>query len=288
MKTTVYFLDIDDCLIETSRLGKAELSALNSELEKMDIPHFRKITKEFADSFHRLYDKHQGKQLSSSNSKELEKYLERLKELQSEIITKWGQIKKWSREACLYIAAEKFAVRLTSKQTDQATRTLWKSITAHTPFYPDSRKFLLRLQAKKIPFYLITSSDCRLKFNDRKGLFEYDPDYSRELKLERLFKFLNLGIPKENIFLGDPHDKPNLWVFRQALAKAKKVNSSSFISVMIGDSPENDLFPSRKAGMDELVWLDRQTKTTPKSDLKMKIISSFDEVKIWQLAEIYT
>ena len=57
----VFFLDIDDCLIETSRLGKAELTALEKSLSSQKIPYASEITEEFAASFHRLYDHHQEK-----------------------------------------------------------------------------------------------------------------------------------------------------------------------------------------------------------------------------------
>ena len=274
----VYFLDIDDCLIETSRLGKAELAALCTSLQDMNIPRFREITAEFEKSFHRLYDSHQGKPLAAPEQLELEKYLARLKELQSIIIAKWGQIKKWSRECFIFIAAEKYAVKLDSQQTAACAENLWKSIAGHTPFYPDAKGFLHKLITQKIPFYLISSSDCRLQFNDKNQLFEYVPEYSRNLKLKRLKKLTDLGISEDNIFLGDPYDKPDPWVFRQALLKAEQDNGAIFHSIMIGDSPNNDLAPAEKAGMDEFIWLNRHISNS--SPDRYKSILNFDDIKL--------
>ena len=274
----VFFLDIDDCLIETSRLGKEELSALYTALKRLDIPRSREITAEFEKSFHRLYDLHQEKLLSKPQQEELEKYLSRLYELQAEIITKWGQVKKWSRECFIFIAAEKYGVKLDSQQTAVAAENLWKSIAGHTPFYVDAKRFLHKLIAQKIPFYLISSSDCRLTFNDKKKLFEYDWEYSKKLKLQRLEKLIRLGIPHENIFLGDPYDKPDPWVFRQALTKAKKDIPGVFHSVMIGDSPKNDLEPALKIGMDKFIWINRHKKAIAGS--KFNTVAGFDEIAV--------
>jgi len=257
----IFFLDIDDCLIETSRLGKEELRVLRSALERLNIPHPEKITAEFEKSFHRLYDLHQEKQLSAPQQEELEKYLSRVYELQAEIITKWGQVKKWSRECFIFIAAEKSGVKLNSQQTATCAENLWKSIGGHTPFYRDAKRFLHKLITRKIPFYLISSSE-----------------YSRNLKLKRLKKLTGLDIPEENIFLGDPYDKPDPWVFRQALAKAKKDNPGIFYSVMIGDSPKNDLEPAEKIGMDELIWINRHKKAISAS--KFKTVAGFDEISV--------
>src|SRR4030066_1123891 len=108
MNKYVYFLDIDDCLIETSRLGNKELHALYNSLVKGKVNHPKAITEEFAASFHRLYDHHQGKILSKNDLIKLKQYMSRLEQLQAKIVQKFGQIKKWSREVCLYVAAEKY------------------------------------------------------------------------------------------------------------------------------------------------------------------------------------
>src|SRR3989344_458456 len=112
----VFFFDIDDCLIETSRLGKAELTALENSLNFLHIPKSSQIAAEFASLFHRLYNQHQGKILSKKDFKKLNQYMDRLKLLQTNIVQEFGQVKKWSREAFLYLAAEKFAVKLTAHQ----------------------------------------------------------------------------------------------------------------------------------------------------------------------------
>lgn len=262
----IYFLDIDDCLIETSSLGADEISAVQNAFEKQKIPFAREITFEFAVQFRRLYDHHQGKKLSSTDEKKRQKFLERLKALEKPIINQYGQIKKWSREIMLFLAAQKFGVHLTEKQLMVISQNLWNAIAHHTPFYPDALPFLRKLKDNKIPCYLISSSDCRLQLNQKSNEFIYNPHYSRDLKMKRLQKFLDLGIPAENIFLGDPYDKPNPWVFEEALKKAQKELTlkgealQGRETVMVGDSFQNDLIPAKRAGIRTLVWLVRHAK----------------------------
>lgn len=257
----VYFLDIDDCLITTSALGKEHLEVVEKSLKSLMIPKAFEITKEFAASFGRVYDRHQGKKLSLTDKKLLEAYMKRLGKLEKPIIEEYRETKRWSREVCLFMAAEKFYVGLTNEQILTVTNALWEKITQKAVFYPDSKPFLNRLIEKKIPFYLITSSDSRLtygyKYND---YFHYNPEYSRNLKLKRLKILTDFDIPEENIFIGDPHDKPNPWVFKQAMKKARKDLKKKFTSIMVGDSYKSDLVPAKKAGINKLILLDRYSK----------------------------
>lgn len=282
----VYFLDIDDCLIETSRLGSYELNSLESSLVSQNIPHAAKITAEFTKSFHRLYDFHQGKQLSVNEVELLNQYMAKLKNLEKNIIQKYGQVKKWSREVFIYLAAKKYDVSLTAKQILISSTALWQAITQNTPFYPDALLFLKTCKSENLParrrggkIYLISSSDCRLKFNSAKKQFIYDPEYSRKLKLKRLEKFLQLGIKKENIFIGDPFDKPHLWIFQEALKKARTDNPKRFFSIMVGDSLTNDLLPAKSAGIEKIILINRH-KNGLKTDTseEFKVIKSFNEI----------
>jgi FMN phosphatase YigB (HAD superfamily) len=91
--------------------------------------------------------------------------------------------------------------------------------------------------------------------------------------MNRLQKFIDLGIPSEHIFIGDPVDKPKLWVFEEALKYARNELQTDFESVMISDSYSNDLIPAEKVGMDKFVLILRhnsQTKLFPK---KFKLIT---------------
>lgn len=275
----VFFLDIDDCLIETSRLGKTELTALELSLVSQKVPKAPEITEEFKNSFHRLYDRHQGKILSKNDIEILRQYMAKLKDLEKNIIQEFGQVKKWSREVFIYLAAQKFGVTLSEEQILVSSTALWQAIAANTPFFPDALKFLKKLKSENLKFYLISSSDCRLKFDSVKNQFIYDPDYSRELKFKRLSKFLTLGIRKENIFIGDPYDKPNLWIFQEALKKARTDNPKRFFSIMVGDSLKNDLLPAKKAGIEKIILINRH-KNGLKTDTseEFEVIKSFDEL----------
>lgn len=256
----VFFLDIDDCLIRTSALTGEHLKVVSNQLSVSGIKEYQEITREFARSFRRLYDQHQSKYMPIADRRILNSYLKRLAELEKPVVEKFGEIKRWSREICLYIAAEKSGVNLSNEILVKTADALWKKITDYAVFYPDAEIFLDRLKDEKIPFYLITSSDSRLMKNDKTELFHYDPVYSRDLKLRRLQRFLDLGIPQNHIFIGDPIDKPKTRVFEEAMNQAKKENPYPFESVMVSDSVTNDLIPAHAIGMNKLVLLDRSGK----------------------------
>lgn len=276
MSKIVYFLDIDDCLISTSRLRLPHLKEVEKSLKNLKVTKAEEITKEFAASFSRLYSLHQGKKLSLSDQKLFDRWLDKVKDVEKPILEKYGQIKRWSREVGIYLAAQKYGIKLSNNDLIYITNNLWSKISQTASFYPDALPFLRSLQRNKIHFYLITSSDCRLILDDKTGLFRYKPDYSKKLKLARLAKFIKLGIPKENIFIADPYDKPNPWVFLEALNQAKKDVGVGFTSIMIGDSLKNDLLPAKRAGMEKVIWLKRGTQLdTETIPGKITAVSSF-------------
>jgi FMN phosphatase YigB (HAD superfamily) len=275
----VFFLDIDDCLIKTSKLTKKHLAAVSNSLKSCKIRPAGNITEEFAASFHRLYDRHQGITLDIPEENKFKEYFNRLEELEKPVTAKFGEIKKWSREVCLFIAGEKFGVKLSNKVLLSASNSLWEKITGYATFYPDALNFLNKLITRGIPFYLITSSDSRLTRDDETGLFQYDPDYSRRLKMNRLRKFLDLGIPEKHIFIGDPIDKPDPYIFREALLLAKKEAGINFESIMVGDSVSNDLIPAQKAGMDKFIWINRINAGNKQKNIEnLETVSDFSQI----------
>lgn len=278
MNQKVYFLDIDDCLITTSSLTKEHLSVISNQLSEFGVKESKEITAEFANSFKRLYDNHQGIQLSLKKQKLMDAYMRRLTQLEQPILQKYDEVKRWSREVCLYIAAEKYGVKISNEQIVLIAQTLWDKITQKAVFYPDAKPFLESLISREIPFYLITSSDSRLVLKDTEQLFYYDPEYSRNLKMARLRLFTDMGISASHIFIGDPYDKPKPWVFQQAFEYVKKEIKGPFHSIMIGDSYKNDLIPAQSVGMEELILMNR-IKSKEKYPRDVKIITSFSDIK---------
>lgn len=260
MNRMVYFLDIDDCLIKTSALLPSHLSAVENTLRKFSIKRAKEITHEFASTFHILYDLHQGKKVTKHQHQLQEEYMNSLRNLEKPVIEKYGEVKRWSREVGIYLAAKKYEITLSNSNLTDISDILWYKIMQSAIFYSDSLQFLTYLIDQKIPFYLITSSDSRLTLDDTTGVFHYNPDYSRELKYRRMKILYDIGIPREHIFIGDPYDKPKSWVFEQAMNKAKLDIKKPFQSVMVGDSLTNDLLPAQKAGMDTLIFLNRSAK----------------------------
>lgn len=259
----IFFLDIDDCLIQTTRLTKEHLRVIETTLYKLGVSKSREITGEFFRAFRRLYDKHQGKSLSAKEDILLANYMKRLTQLEQPVVDAFGEVKRWSREVNLFVAAEKYKVKLTYNQVHETTSKLWDKIAQKADYYPDTIPFLHKLFSRNISAFLISSSDSRLKYNNSSGLFFYDPDYSRCLKMKRLQKFRDLGIPENHIFIGDPYDKPKKWVFEEALKEARREAGPilGLKTVMVGDSLVNDLSPARLAGFDKFYWLRRELPT---------------------------
>lgn len=276
MSKIVYFLDIDDTLIKTTSITQDHRSALKSALQNLKVEKAHEIVSDFSGNYSRLYASHQGKLLSKEVQKVLDNFVKSLTELEKFIIEKYGEIKIWSREAALLISAEKYGIKLSNDNLIYLSNTLWNKITQNASFYPDTLPFIDYLKVNKIPFYLISASDCRLIFDEKTGYFAYDPEYSRNLKLKRFTMLYQKGVDIKHVFVGDPYDKPNPWVFIQALNQAKKDAGISFTSIMIGDSVKNDLLPAKKAGMDKVVWLNRDEKRNlPAKDSEILTINNF-------------
>lgn len=281
MQKSVYFLDIDDCLIRTSRLEKNHLDRLSDSLRQNGIQNYSQITQEFGLSFNILFSRHQGKILGKIEQSIADFYLSRLKEIEKPIIDRYGDIKRWSREAILYIAAERVNTKLNNAQLQSSVEALWDEITTRADFYPDALPFLKKLLDMKKPFYLITSSDSRLTLSETTGLFHYNPQHSKKLKMKRLKKFTKIGIPTDHIFIADPYDKPNSQIFSEAMNFALKELGSFFQSVMIGDSVKSDLLPAKKAGFEKLILLrrHRQMENIPGG---IEIISTLSQLSYIQ------
>lgn len=260
MSKIVYFLDIDDTLIKTTSITREHKNALKDALDELGIKKSVEIVTDFSANYSRLYASHQGKLLSKEDQKTLEKFVKSLSELEKFIIEKYGEIKVWSREAALYICAEKYGIKLSNINLIYLSNTLWNKITQNASFYPDTIPFLDYLLSNKIPFYLVSASDCRLTLDEKTCYFSYDPEYSRNLKLKRFTMLYQKGVDIKHVFVGDPYDKPNPWVFTQALNQAKKDVGDKFTSIMIGDSVKNDLLPAKVAGMEKVIWLNRNEK----------------------------
>lgn len=257
MSKIVYFLDIDDTLIKTTSITQDHKNALKDALDKLGINKAEEIVVDFSANYTKLYSSHQGKFLGTQDQKALDIFVKRLKDLEKFIIDKYGEIKIWSREAALYISAEKYGIKLSNSDLSNLSNTLWDKIAQNASFYTDTLPFLDYLKKDKVPFYLISASDCRLTLDEKTGYFVYDPQYSRDLKLKRFTMLYQIGVDKKQVFVGDPYDKPNPWVFSEALNQAKKDVGGRFTSIMIGDSVKNDLLPAKEAGIDKLIWLKR-------------------------------
>lgn len=290
MSKFVLFLDIDDTLTNTSRLTADQLEVLEKSLAKIGREKAAQITQEFFTSFSRQFDQHQGLKLSVMDKARLKSDLEKMSKRQNSIVQKFGKPKIWSREAWIYLSAEKHGINLSNNDLIYITNCLWSKISQTTKFYSDTLPFLKFLVQKKIPFYLITASDCRLQFDEKKGQFIYNPRYSHKLKMDRLKIFTDLGIPKKHIFIADPFDKPDPWVFQKALDyTCKETKEGKFISIMIGDSLANDLIPAKKAVMNKLFLIKREgSGNDPIIQEDVQIIRSlsyFTQTEFYKLSE---
>lgn len=157
--------------------------------------------------------------------------------------------KVWSREAYNIIAAEDVGMKIDRKKVEEARDVYWKAILESYSLFADAEKFINLLKVRNIPLILMTGSDAVLKVNNDLSL-SYDPDFSKNYKLQRLSKFF----PGVAIIIGDPIDKPDPRYFDVVSKKMDNVGNFSKDEVLfIGDSEKNDLMVPRQRGYSTLL-----------------------------------
>ncbi len=245
---SIFFFDIDDTLIETAENSLIAADNIFNSLKK-DISKGKAslIVDRFKFIFNTLANQH----WDNHENNEYDLLINKITELQQPVINKYGNIRKWSREVFLKIAADDNEVNLKPEIVYESIDSYWNRVSELSTPISGVLSLFDEVKEHKRPIYLITGSDARLKINDN-GLFYYDPIYSESFKAKRIEKLRDKGLTFDKVSIGDPQDKPSVEFFEKGLKIAQddigtKINTKNII--MFGDSYEADLkTPKEKLG----------------------------------------
>lgn len=260
----IFFFDIDDTLVETGKNSVIASEGIFRTL-KNDIgeKNSSKITRRFNYIFQTLANQHWLK--PGSDHKEYDEIMKKINALQKPVVEKYGNIRKWSREVFLKIAADDVDINLNPELIYKAVESYWEMISEKSQPIDGVIKLFNEIKSHGRPIYLVTGSDARLKINSQ-GLFEYDPTYSERFKAKRINELKGRGIIFNGLSIGDPEDKPHLDFFEKAIRIAEvdlghKIDNKS--SLMFGDSYKADLqVPKEKMGFGLVVLIKKSQEKT--------------------------
>lgn len=264
---SIFFFDIDDTLIETAKNSLIAADDIFNSLKK-DLSKNKAslIIDRFKYIFNTLANQH----WDNKGNNEYDLLIEKINKLQQPVIDKYGNIRKWSREVFLKIAADDNEILLKPKTLYRAIDAYWNKVSELSTPINGVLTLFNEIKEHKKPIYLITGSDARLKIDDD-GLFYYDPTYSESFKAKRIEKLKDKGLSFNKVSIGDPQDKPSLDFFEKGLKIAQddlgyRINTKNII--MFGDSYEADLkTPKENLGFGLVVLYRKgQEETKEESD----------------------
>lgn len=254
---TVWFFDIDDTLIDTAGTSIEASEGIRSVFESEYGPDkAKKVQQNFNQIFQALLSEHQSENENSSQD-----VLSKIESCQQNIIKNYGNIKKWSREVFIKLAANQAQIKVSPDIVSQAANEYWSVLTKKTIVFPNVLNLLTQIKNHQRPIFLITSSDARLKMNSD-GQFDYDPKYSESLKRKRIEILKTKGIDFDGLSIGDPEDKPHLDFFQKGINLAKNTLGYTIdtkYSLMFGDSFTGDLqIPKEKLNFGLVVLFQKE------------------------------
>lgn len=248
-KKSIWFSDVDDTLVDTDKtsveaadgIKKVFEKKYGSEIANKTKEEFIQIYKTMVASIRNKTDADWAK--SQIPKADFEKVWNLLETYQKEIIQKWGNLKKFSREVFLKICADRLKLSIPTEILYEAVDTYWLELSKKTTVLPGVLELTQQIEKHKRPLYLFTGSDCRLTLNEN-GQFEYDPKISEDFKRGRVQLLREKGINFNLVSVGDPEDKPHVDFFQKGIKLAEedlrqKIDLTN--AIMVGDAYVADL-----------------------------------------------
>ncbi|WP_399939629.1 HAD family hydrolase [Streptomyces sp. BBFR25] len=240
----VWLFDVDDTLTDTQSMHHRAAESLESGLAaSMGADRASSVSRRFRTVFDELLLVHQQSPVDDERLRSLRELEERVRDAQREISEKWGTTRLFSREILLHLAAEDCGVPLAPDELRQAVDHYWDHMLKHPLVYPDAVRMLRKLESRRAPVYLMTSSDARYR-PKADGGFGYDPRASRHDKRRRMVNLREHGIRYAKSFIGDPTDKPSEEFFDlvfSGIAEDLGSPRGEFSVVAVGDSYRSDI-----------------------------------------------
>lgn len=280
----VWLIDVDDTITNTAAMHKrAAMSTADVVGLSVGSHQGKMVARRFDEVFQVMLASHQA--LPGSQQPTDEPYgtsspgslLRRIAACQQAILHDWGAIKKFSREVLLKLAAEDCDVDLSPEQILSATDHYWRQVDEHTVFIRDTLQLLRTLEGRNCPVYLMTGSDGRL-IPRTDGQFTYDPQFSKSDKLGRMMGLRQKGVHFQDVFIGDPVDKPEPQFFKILIEGiqgdlGRRLRSADL--VVLGDSYRSDLETPLAQGLADVGVLYVQGQSAPRLE-SSRVISVGD------------
>lgn len=286
---SIWFFDLDDTLVDTAGAGiiasEGVYDFLATQLEnKIAV----EIKNRFIDLFNLLLcgyrvTSEEGWNEITGGKAAHDALLARIKAAQPSVIDQYGEAKKWSREVLIMLAAEDHNVALSPEQVHLSAKAYWDHLAENVELLEGTTALIEAINRHNRPVYIITSSDGRLQMQDD-GTFIYDPNYSEQLKSERLEKLKEKGIAYTAYRIGDPEDKPHLEFFEKIINAAKDDFGDIDYNncVMLGDSYSGDLeTPRKKIGFGLVVHIDHDHGQVEEVDEGFVVAGNLQQFLDW-------
>lgn len=273
---SVWFFDVDDTLCDTSDISTEATRGIAQVFRPKFGNEVAKLVQDKVNEYYALIlagarvGENGDWSAVPGGKKAFDSLMASVREKQKEVILKYGNVKRWSREVFVKIAADDIGIEVTPELVHEAVDRYWWEITQRMQVFPDALKLIGVIRSYNRPIYLLTSSDARLKMLAN-GQFVYDPSYSEGLKRERIESLRDKGMEFNVLSIGDPEDKPHLDFFQKCVKKAeedlgKAINLNQ--AIMVGDSYGSDLqTPKEQMGFGLVILIDRTSSGTEIEDL---------------------
>lgn len=192
-----------------------------------------------------------------------------------------GTYLPWSRQLGAVYVQEALGLPVKREEAEHIGNFYWRILAANVAVYPSAQEFLQRLQVAGVRFHIFTGSDSHLQWVG--GKWVYDPEYSRQVKAERIKPLAGLGLQPASITIGDPIDKPHPEFYEAMMRNAtaavgKPIDPSRAITV--GDSHEADVrAPLALLGFRAGYWL-KPGQSSARIDERTMSVGSLNEIPI--------
>ncbi len=244
--STIWLFDVDDTLTDTAAMHRSAEPTVAASLSKSIDPEVaRNIASRFISIFDDLLAVHQATTSTALNaaSEPLRKLQGRVQSCQKDIQQRWRITKPFSREILLKIACEDFGILIEPFRLAKIADDYWQYVSDNIQFIEDALELAKALAINQTPLYLITSSDARFQLKGN-GQFDYDPEYSRRFKHNRLSKLRKHGVMFRDAIIGDPIDKPDTRYYDSVFSAIEKDLGRTVSPqnvVVVGDSYRSDI-----------------------------------------------
>lgn len=265
MSFSAVFLDVDDVMLDMDRIADLGVRSVSTPLEASLGDAAEAVQATFAETYGVLI-----KQLRSKAGvvhPDFQALRGRIEEWQHGVTERGYEVKIFSRHALMAIALERHGHPVTKALVEGPVDHYWKVLADATEVFPDAKEAIARLRDEGTPFQLATNSDGFLSFDDDAGTFRYDPEDAVRRKLDRLDALRDLGIPDEQITIGDPVGKPKPGFYDAVLRDFAAVHGRPAElgrAVAVGDSLTSDVLPFLDLGVRFGAWVQRGRTDPPR------------------------